>query len=135
MSIAMEQTALQADQYARQRLAQFKPFAYYDKHLDCIRVQVRDCSFIEQRKNRIFTVLKANHTKEGSLVGFNIKGVRHLFEQIGLNRQACYKLADVMDAIVRFFPEATVKEIAAQLSPVIKEQNLEVRIEPEAVAA
>lgn len=27
---------------------EFVPFAYYDKHLDCIRVQIKDCSVIEK---------------------------------------------------------------------------------------
>ena len=32
----------------------FRPCAYYDKHLDCIHVQVRDCSFTEIRLNEVF---------------------------------------------------------------------------------
>lgn len=118
-------------QYAAKHLVEFRPFAYYDKHLDCIRVQIRDCSVLEQRKNRIFTVLKANHDNSGSLVGFNIKGVRLLFKQLGLDLQACHKLADLMNSIVRLYPEESVKEIADQFSAVLKEKNLEIRIEAE----
>ena len=137
MSFVMERTTLQPElqKYVAERLAEFKPFAYYDNHLDCIRVQIRDCSVLEERKNKIFTVLKANHAKSGSLVGFNIKGVRHLFEQLGLNRQACYKVADLMNAIVRLYPEDSVKRIADEFSPVLEEENLEIRVDLEPVAA
>ena len=39
----------------------FQPFAYFDKHMDCIRVKIRDCSVTEVRLSRMFTVLKPNH--------------------------------------------------------------------------
>lgn len=122
-----------ARNFARERLNEFKPFAYYDKHLDCIRVQIRDCSMLEDRKNPIFTVLKANHasdkTSPGDLVGLNIKGVRHLFEKLGLSRQACYQMADVIDALFVLYPETSVKEIRDKFAPVMRAQNLQVQLE------
>lgn len=110
-------------------LEEFRPFAFYDKHLDCIRVQIRDCSVLEERKNKIFTVLIANHSGSGALVGFNIKGVRHLFEQLGLERGAVYKLVDLMNMIVRLYPEQSVKEIADHFSPALQENKLDVSVE------
>jgi hypothetical protein len=72
---------------------EFKPLAYYDKHLDCIRVRIRDCSVIEEKLSKIFTVLRASHTDYQTYVGFNIKGVRYLFEQLGLKPEGVFALA------------------------------------------
>jgi len=86
----------------------FKPCAYYDKHLDCIRVQVKDCSFTEIRLNKIFTIYQANHMKNIDYVGFSIKGIRHLFEKLNFPKakDQPYILADIIDAIVKDDPEA-----------------------------
>lgn len=90
-------------------MPEFTPFAYYDKHLDCIRVQIRDCSITEERVNRIFTVLKPNHCDIGpEYVGFNIKGIRHLFNQMKLPTEGVMRLTDIIDGIVQKFPESTV---------------------------
>ena len=64
----------------------FRPMAYYDKHLDCIRVEIRDCSITEHRCGEILTVLEDNHPEndQGKYVGFTIKGVGHVFEELSL---------------------------------------------------
>lgn len=137
MIIEKDRTALQPElhKFIAAHLAEFKPFAYYDKHLDCIRVQIRDCSVLEERKNRIFTVLRANHAKSGTLVGFNIKGVRHLFEQLGLDRQTCYQVADLMNLIVRLYPEESTKRIADEFSDVLTKEGLQITVDADPVAA
>lgn len=86
----------------------FKPLAWYDKRLDCIRVQIKDCSFTEQRLSKIFTVLQANHDVRSSLVGFTIKGVRHLFTNLGLQLTGIVSLVEILDGIVKAFPDEAV---------------------------
>lgn len=107
---------------------EFYPFAYYDKHLDCIRVQVRDCSVMEKRLSSIFTVLKANHNDASEYVGFNIKGVRHLFEQVGLPKSGVIKLAEIIDAIVKIYPDGVVKLISEKFAALLRDNKLEVEL-------
>ncbi len=97
----------------------FQPCAYYDKHLDCIRVQIRDCSFTEVRLNRIITIYRANHVENIEYMGFSIKGIRHLFEKLKLPKDVPYILADIINEIVKDDPEGLCdfvqKEFAGKL--------------------
>jgi len=106
----------------------FRPFAYYDKHLDCIRVQTMDCSFKEDRKNKMITVLSANHYETGNFAGFTLKGVRYMFEKLGLPVTGVHKLADLLDRLVRVFPDAAFRQIQANFRPILEEQNLTVEL-------
>lgn len=108
--------------------AEFRPFAYYDKHLDCIRVQLLDCSFKEERKNKIITVLSANHTEQNFFAGFNIKGVRYIFEKMGLSAVGVYKLTDLVDLLVKFYPDAAIKHVQDVFRPILREQDLSVEL-------
>jgi len=108
--------------------SEFRPFAYYDKHLDCIRVQLLDCSFKEERKNKIITVLSANHTEQNFFAGFNIKGVRYIFEKMGLSTVGVYKLTDLVDLLVKFFPDAAIKHVQDVFRPILREQDLSVEL-------
>ncbi|MGP8051008.1 MAG: hypothetical protein ACLPYB_10390 [Desulfobaccales bacterium] len=87
----------------------FQPCAYYDKHLDCIRVQVKDCSFTEIRLNELFTIYQANHTESREYMGFSIKGIRHLLEksEFPKAKQGPFMLAEILDHIVKVRPEFT----------------------------
>ncbi len=84
-------------------LAEFQPVAYYDKHMDCIRVIVRDCSVTEHRINDMFTVMEDNSPQRGQhrYMGFAIKGIRHLFDQLGLELGGVHRVADILQAMVR----------------------------------
>ena len=106
----------------------FRPFAYYDKHLDCIRVQLFDCSFTEKRLNRFVTVLNANHEAEERLAGFNIKGVRHLFEQLGLSATAVHRMTAVIDSLAKFYPDSVLEQVKRHFRPVLDEEQLEVSL-------
>jgi hypothetical protein len=94
----------------------FRPFAYHDKHLDAIRVQVMDCSICEERLDRFLTIYHANYpfgsdaTSGGvQIVGFAIKGISHLFDTLGLKRHGVIKIAELLDAMVKRFPAASTK--------------------------
>lgn len=106
----------------------FRPFAYYDKHLDCIRVQVVDCSFKEERKNKFITVLSANHFDESSLAGFNIKGVRYIFKQLGLSDAKVYKVTDLIDKLVQLYPDQASKNLQSTFSKILKQNDLNINL-------
>lgn len=111
----------------------FKPFAYYDKHLDCIRVRIRDCSVIEERLSSIFTILKAAHSDYEYYVGFNIKGVRHLLDVLGLPHEGSVRLADIIDGIIKEYPDTFVKMVQEEFRKTI-EGDLEVEVDLEDAA-
>jgi hypothetical protein len=39
------------------KIAEFRPIAYFDRNMDCIRVLTHDCSVTEHRISEYFTVL------------------------------------------------------------------------------
>lgn len=125
-----EEQRLDLDQFLAQYLSDFRPLAYYDKHMDCIRVRILDCSVTEERINRIFTVLRPNHGDLDNIpcVGFTIKGVRHLFEELGLPFQGVLLLSKIIDEIVKKFPAATVKNFTEPLIGRDEIMNLEVNL-------
>jgi hypothetical protein len=90
----------------------FVPVAYYDKHMDCIRVLTHDRSITEHRLDGFFTIYECNNQGpfDPQYVGFTIKGVRHLFAEIGLPLDGVYKLAEVIDKLVRHQPGSTMSE-------------------------
>ncbi|ODB94974.1 hypothetical protein A3194_20130 [Candidatus Thiodiazotropha endoloripes] len=91
-------------------MAAFSPVAYFDKHMDCIRVIVRDCSVTEHRIDEMFTLMEDNHPNRFGhrYVGFTIKGVRHLFDELDLPLGRVYKIADILHEIVKKWPTSTI---------------------------
>ncbi|MDD9715823.1 hypothetical protein PVW48_03660 [Dinoroseobacter sp. PD6] len=91
----------------------FQPVAYFDKHMDCIRVLTHDRSVCEVRIDDTFTLHRCNHRSDTDpkYVGFTIKGVRHLFSEIGLPQEGVYRLADIVDRIVKTMPGSAVAAI------------------------
>lgn len=85
----------------------FVPIAYYDKHMDCIRVLTHDRSVTEHRLDGFLTLCECNHRGEfdPEYVGFVLKGIRHLFAQVGMPLEGAYKLAEIIDRIVKHQPE------------------------------
>ncbi len=98
-------------------LKEFQPFAYYDKHLDCIRVQIRDCSVCEMRLSGLITILQANHSQTIDYVGFSIKGVRHLFETVQQPLEGIMTLVAVFDLLVKAYPHSAVKRVIDEFTP------------------
>jgi hypothetical protein len=94
-------------------IATFSPVAYYDKHMDCIRVLTHDRSVTEHRIDGVFTVYECNHRGpfDPEYVGFSIKGVRHLFSEIGLPLDRVYRLADLINRIVNHRPGSAMSEL------------------------
>lgn len=94
-------------------LKPFSPVAYYDKHMDCIRVVTHDRSVTENRIDGFFTVHKCNHRGpfDPEYVGFTIKGIRHLFREIGLDLDGVYKLAEIISRLIAHRPGSAMSEI------------------------
>jgi hypothetical protein len=93
--------------------SRFAPIAYYDKHMDCIRVLTHDRSVTEHRLDGFFTLCECNNRGplDPEYVGFVIKGVRHLFAQAGLPLEGVYKLAELIDRLVRHQPSSTMSRM------------------------
>lgn len=110
----------------------FRPFAYYDERLDCIRVLVRDCSCTESRIDEVFTVLENNYpmTNENKYVGFTIKGIRHILNTIGVTPDGYIQLTKLLDHIVQTYPQSTVDLVVTTVArPLIERAQIdEVRI-------
>jgi hypothetical protein len=62
----------------------FRPVAYFDKHMDCIRVLTHDRSVTEHRINEFYTLYETNFPGpfDPKYVGFTIKGIRSLFSEV-----------------------------------------------------
>ena len=91
---------------------EFKPFAYHDKHLDAIRVQLVDCRYKEHRFDQIITVYKSTE-KDGNeeIIGFAIKGVSHLLNEVGMTGITAVKIAAFLDALVKLYPTESTKKV------------------------
>ena len=86
----------------------FRPFAYYDKHLDAIRVQIEDGSICEERMDPILTICKSNDGAN-EVVGFAIKGVSHILDSVGMKPSGAIQLAELLDALVKEYPSYSTK--------------------------
>jgi hypothetical protein len=94
-------------------LMKFVPVAYYDKHMDCIRVLTLNRSVTEHRIDEFFTVCECNHRGpcDPQYVGFTIKGVRHLFNEIGIPLDGVYRLTDLINRIIKHRPASAMAEL------------------------
>lgn len=125
-----EITQFESLQNVKSLFREFHPIAYYDKHLDCIRVQLKDCSFTEKRLNRYWTVLEENHGENDSLAGFNIKGIHHLANQLGFPTTGIMKLTDLIDKIVKHYPDSSANIIEEGFTYALRQADLEVTFQP-----
>jgi hypothetical protein len=87
-------------------LRPFEPVAYYDKHMDCIRVELRDCSFTEERHNQHITFLEDNYPSgsRNPTAGIMIKGVKHLFTELKLPLEGIVYVTTILDGLVKQYP-------------------------------
>ena len=107
----------------------FRPCAFFDVRLDCIRVIVRDCSVLETRINEALTVLEDNYYLESGkrrYIGFTIKGAAHFCQRNGFDLSVPIDISKLLDAILANFPgrlaELAVDGIAR---PLVEDENIE----------
>lgn len=107
--------------------SQFRPCAYFDESLDCIRVIARDCSILETRIDQRITVLEDNYEEsdDEKYVGFTVKGARHFCQEHGFDLNFPVSIGNVLDKIMATSPEPAV-EMAIRLvaRPLMKKAGL-----------
>jgi hypothetical protein len=119
---------------------EFRPCAFFDVRLDCIRVIARDCSVLETRINPYLTVLEDNYYQEAGrkqYVGFTVKGARHFCNEHGLSLSAPIEISALLDAILKAFPDLAVEFFVNGIArPLVQEGNIErVEIAPASATA
>lgn len=101
----------------------FYPVAYYDKNLDCINIQTKDCSFVEKTRNSFFNLLYENHSEGKPLIGFSIQNARSLFKEQRMNDvyAGSYCLKQVLDIMIKKYPDQANHEVCLFLQEEFKD--------------
>jgi hypothetical protein len=110
----------------------FRPCAYLDDDLDCIRILTHDCSITETRVNRLLTVLEATYPERTGrkCVGFTIKGARHFCQQQGLSLTTPIAISELLDAVIAACPETIVEAFVDHVArPLVREAKIK-NVEP-----
>lgn len=107
----------------------FRPCAYFDEPLDCIRVLVRDCSVTEWRVSQGLTVLEDNYADPAlgleRYVGFTIKGARHFCKERGIPLNAPVEWGELLDALVATAPIPQVRFIVESFAkPLVRDRQI-----------
>jgi hypothetical protein len=109
-------------------LGGFRPCAFFDDRLDCIRVITKDCSVLEERINDRVTILLDLYSFQGNkeCVGFTLKGAYHLCQQHGWDPSRPIKMSEFLDAILASVPEKAVKVFIEYVAkPLVKNKNID----------
>jgi hypothetical protein len=109
------------------RSTKFRPCAFFDDRLDCIRVIARDCSVLETRINKHMTLLEDNYaeSEQKRYVGFTVKGARHFCKQNNIDLSTPVDISRLLDAILANSPEPAVQmSIRLVARPLIKKEKL-----------
>jgi hypothetical protein len=108
---------------------EFRPCAFFDERLDCIRIITKDCSVLEERISDRVTILQNNYDLQPGrkeCVGFTLKGARHLCHQNGLDMAMPLTMSKLLDAMLASFPEKVVQVfIEFVAKPLVQEQKIE----------
>jgi hypothetical protein len=108
---------------------EFRPCAFFDVRLDCIRVIARDCSVLETRINPYLTVLEDNYYQgvgRKQYVGFTVKGARHFCSEHGLSLAAPIEMSALLDAILKAFPDLAVEFFVNGIArPLVQDGGIE----------
>jgi hypothetical protein len=108
---------------------EFRPCAFFDDRLDCIRVIARDCSVYETRVNDRLTVLIDNYPDQSGrkkYVGFTIKGARHFCREYNLGATTSISMTALFDALLASSPEPAVMFfIDAIAKPLVEEERID----------
>ncbi len=122
-----EQIGEQVRRVFEGKSTKFRPCAYFDERLDCIRVIARDCSVLETRINKYMTILEDNYEESGEkrYVGFTVKGARHFCKEHAIDLSAPVDISRVLDAILASFPEPAVQmSIRLVARPLMKKEKI-----------
>ncbi len=131
MKTTQELTELVRESLSGGTVGQFRPCAFFDDRLDCIRVIARECSVVETRVNGLLTILEANYPRgDRECAGFTIKGARYFCQKYGLSLATPIKISDLLDAVLQAAPDVVVRTIIDHVArPLVKEARIE-QVEP-----
>src|SRR5580704_14827204 len=117
---------------------EFRPCAFFDNRLDCIRVIARDCSVYEERVNDRLTVLIDNYADRPGrkkYVGFTVKGARHVCQEHGIPLGTSVTMTQLLDAVLASSPEPVVMFFVELIGrPLVEEEKIQA-VEIPALAA
>jgi hypothetical protein len=119
-------------------VGEFRPCAYFDDRLDCIRVITRDCSVLERRVDARLTILLDNYGPPSSqqCVGLTIKGARHFCREHNLPLDTPIAMGKVLDLIIASCPDIVVRSfIQLVVRPLIEDNKIDHIEMPAPVAA
>ena len=122
-----EQIGNQLKAIFEKKSPKFRPCAFFDEQLDCIRVIARDCSVLETRINKYLTLLEDNYpdSEEKTYVGFTIKGARYFCQEHGFDLSTPIDISGLLDVFLATFPEPAVQmSIRLVARPLIKKEKL-----------
>ena len=110
-------------------MCEFRPCAYFDEPLDCIRVIARDCSVTETRVSPRLTVLEDNYADPGAgrelYVGFTIKGAKHFCQEQGIDLTVPVSLSELLDKMLAESAEPFVRmAVEAIARPLVQDKKL-----------
>lgn len=108
---------------------EFRPCAFFDEQLDCIRVVARDCSVSEWRVSPLLTVLEDNYADPEAgrelYVGFVVKGARHFCREQGMDLTVPIQMSELLDKILNESPEDVVRlAINAIARPLVRKGHI-----------
>ncbi len=106
----------------------FKPYAKYDKQMDCIRVRLDNIAFREERVNKLLTLQYPLYSGDDKGVGFILKGVNHIYKTAGLDETQAYTLAQILDFAVSIFPDQSFNMVREQFGHSIDQPELAIRL-------
>ena len=114
----------------REESGEFRPCAFFDEALDCIRVMTRDCSVTETRVSDLMTVLEDSYYDPASggkrFVGFTIKGAKHFCNDRGFRLAAPIRLTELLDAVLASSPDPLVRIVVDGIArPLVQETEIE----------
>jgi hypothetical protein len=114
----------------RDKVGEFRPCAFFDEPLDCIRVIARDCSTTEIRVSPLLTVLEDNDADPRAgrelYVGFTIKGARYFCQQQGIDLTAPVQWSELLDRILAESSDTAVRlAVNAIAKPLVFSKNIE----------
>jgi hypothetical protein len=114
---------------------EFRPCAFFDDRLDCIRVVTRDCSVLEQRIDNRLTLLLDNYyypPGPKQCVGFTVKGARHFCKENNLPLDTPITMSKLLTAVLANCPDILVRSfIELVVKPLMDEKKIEVVEMPE----
>lgn len=90
----------------------FRPFAEYDQDMDCIRVQVRDCSITERRLGDLVTIYYETFPRgdRPRCIGLALKGVNAALKKAHIPHRAVYTVEMLADAWAKLLPVEQLDE-------------------------